>query len=334
MRETRFGRTGVNVPGVGFGTWGHGGAWLEGETPVGWSGHDDRQATAAFLAAHAAGLTHWDTADVYGRGHAEQLIGSLWETIPRESVFLATKVGWIDGDRGHAYHPQQVRDQLETSLRNLATDWIDLYYFHRCEFGPGDQYLDGALEVFHRAREEGKIRFVGLSDWNTSLVARYAERIDPDVVQVYRTVLEDDYAESGLQAWVEARDAGAAFFSPLCHGLLLGLYEEPPVFGEGDHRRDIPGFQDAALLAHLRHCRQEVEKRFAGHPEPVLHALTGALLADAPTACALLGLRRPRHVEAAARVGDPLSPADAEWVRQLYRNLPAGVRPLANPWRQ
>lgn len=306
---------------------------MVGERPVGWSGHDDREATEALLAAHAAGLTHWDTADAYGGGDSERLIGALWKQIPRERVFLATKVGWVPGSHGHAYHPLQVQAQLEASLRNLGTDWIDLYYFHRCEFGPGDQYLDGALEVFHRAREEGKIRWIGLSDWKTPLVARYAERIQPDIVQIYRTVLDDDYAGSGLKAWVEAHDAGVVFFSPLGHGLLLGLYEEPPVFGEGDHRLNIPGFRDPVFLAHLRRCRREVEQRFAGHPEPVLHALTGVLLADSPTASALLGLRRPRHVEAASRVGDPLSPADAEWVRRLYRDLPEGVGPLGNPWR-
>lgn len=322
------------MPGVGVGTWGHGGARMVGDRPVGWSGHDDQQATEALLAAHAAGLTHWDTADVYGNGDSEKLIGALWDRIPRESNFLASKVGWAPGEFGHSYHPKQIRTQLEASLRNLATDRIDLYYFHRCEFGPGDQYLDGAVETFHRLREEGKIRFIGLSDWKTSLVERYADRVDPDVVQIYRNVLEDDYAGSPLEAWVKAHDAGVAFFSPLLHGLLLGRYETPPVLGEGDHRRNVPAFQDAALLAHLRRCRQEVEARFKDHPEPVLHAVSGVLLADSPTACVLLGLRRPAHAEAAAKVGDALSPEDAEWVRKLYRSLPEGVGPVANPWRQ
>jgi aryl-alcohol dehydrogenase-like predicted oxidoreductase len=332
-RKIRLGHIGAEVPAIGFGTWGHGGPWQEGETPVGWSGQDDAQHIEALLVAHAAGLIHWDTADVYGRGHSERLIGALWERVPRESVFLATKVGWVEGRYGHAYHPRQIRAQLEASLRQLATDWIDLYYFHRCEFGPGDVYLDGALAELHRAREEGKIRFIGLSDWQTPRVARHAVRIQPDVVQVYRNVLEDDYAASGLKAWVENNDAGVAFFSPLMHGLLLGRYDAPPALGEGDHRLRVPAFRDLGLLAHLRRCRCEVEARFPEHPEPVLHALTGALLADSPTACVLLGLRRAGHAEAAARVGDALSPADAEWVRRLYNELPEGAGPVLNPWR-
>jgi myo-inositol catabolism protein IolS len=331
--RVRLGRGGAAVPAIGLGTWGHGGAWKAGDLPVGWSGHDDREATAALLAAHAAGITHWDTADVYGHGQAERLIGGLWRLLPRRDLFLASKVGWVAGSAGHAYEPRQIRAQLESSLRNLATEWIDLYYFHRCEFGPGDRYLDGAVETFRRAREEGKIRSIGLSDWNAGLIERYAGRVDPDVVQLHRTVLDDDYAASGLKGWVEANDRGAVFFSPLLHGLLLGLYETAPVFGEGDHRRNMAAFGDPVLLAHFRRCRRAVERRFAAHPQPVLHALTGALLADSPGACVLLGLRRPAQVHAAAQLGEPLSAADAAWVRHLYRDVPAGAGPVVNPWQ-
>ena len=109
-----------------------------------------------------------------------------------------------------------------------------------------------------------------------------------------------------------------AFFSPLRHGLLLGKYEEPTRFPEGDHRNRIAEFGDAAALARLRDCRAAVERRFPQRTDAVLHALTGVLLNDAPTACVLLGMRRRRHAEAAAGLGEPLSAEDAAWVRQLY----------------
>jgi methylglyoxal reductase len=330
--RTRLGRIRAQVPGIGVGTWGHGGAWSSGESPVGWSGHDDRQAVAALVAGHAGGLSHWDTADAYGLGHSESLIGSVWGQVPRASVFLATKVGWVRGAHEHPYDPRQIQTQLESSLRRLATDRIDLYYFHRCDFGGDDRYLDGAVEVFRRAREQGKIRFIGLSDWNTRRIMRYVERVDPDVVQLHRTVLDEEYEESGLKAWVEANDRGAVFFSPLLHGLLLGRDLEPRAFGSGDHRLAMPAFRDAELLAGLRRCREAVEQRFEAHPAPVLHALTGALLADSPDACVLLGLRTPEQARAAAQAGEPLAPADAAWVRGLYRALaPAGA--LASPWQ-
>src|SRR5687768_18379281 len=98
MRMLRFGRTGVQVPAVSLGTWGHGGPHLSerGES-VGWSGHDDARAREALLAAHRAGITHWDTADAYGNGHAEELIGGMWDQVPRGEIFLASKFGWIYG---------------------------------------------------------------------------------------------------------------------------------------------------------------------------------------------------------------------------------------------
>ncbi len=319
MRRVRLGTTGVEVSAVALGTWSYGGEKRVDGRAVGWSGHDDERALGALERAFEVGIDHWDTADVYGEGEAERLIGRVWERVPRERVFLATKVGWNPGPYGHAYDPRQIRERLERSLTLLATERVDLHYFHRCEFGPGDRYLEPAVETFRALRDEGKLRFIGLSDWDPDLVERYAPAVEPDVVQPYRNVLDDGYRTSGLARWVAERGAGAAFFSPLKHGLLLGKYREAPEFGPGDMRSGIPEFGDPRALAHFRRCREAVERRFAGHPQPLLHALVGALLADSPTACALLGLRDRAQVDAAAAIGEPLSAEDAAWVRELYR---------------
>lgn len=332
MRTVELGRTGLEVPAIGLGTWGYGGAWSVGQRPVGWSATADSTALAALREAHAQGLVHWDTADVYGRGKAEALLGRLWAEVPRPEVVLASKVGWMAGDFPHAYHPRQIRHQLETSLARLRTDWIDIYYFHRCDFGPRDALLDDALSTFRELRAEGKIRFIGLSDWHPDLLLRYARRLDPDVVQLHHSVLDDDYRASGIAAWARASGAGVIFFSPLVHGLLIGRGATPRVFDQGDHRRAIPAFSDPALLAHFHAARLAVEARFASEREPLLAALTGALFTDAPEACLLLGLRTCDQVRAAAAVGRALAPEDAAWVRALYRALPASAPPLANPW--
>jgi aryl-alcohol dehydrogenase-like predicted oxidoreductase len=130
----RFGRTNVPVPAVSLGTWGHGGPRVtdEGES-VGWKGHDDQQAKEAIVAAYRAGITHWDTADVYGDGHAEELIGEVWSDVPRADIFVATKFGWDQGPAHHWYDPKHMRDRAERSLRNMRIEVIDLYYFHHCE---------------------------------------------------------------------------------------------------------------------------------------------------------------------------------------------------------
>lgn len=319
MRRIRFGRTDEKVPTVSLGTWGHGGPNTSEGASVGWSGHDDELARQALVAAYRAGITHWDTADAYGAGHAEQLIGSVWEDVPRRKIFLASKFGWVKGPTGRWYDPAFMRSQCEASLRNMRTEVIDLYYFHHCDFGPDNAWLDDALAMMHRFREEGKIRFIGLSDWNASKIMRVIERIDPDVVQPYRNVVDDDYESSGLAAYVDAHDLGVAFFSPLKHGLLLGKYEEPQQFPEGDFRRGVPQFRDPEFIARARRAAAAIRERFASHPEPVLHALVGALLAGNPTATVLLGQRNPRQVEAASEVGEVLTREEGEWVRELYR---------------
>ena len=320
MRKIRFGKTGVEVPAISLGTWSYGGAQGVGKRSDGWSGHDDQDALAALRKAFDSGLRHWDTADVYGNGRSEALIGLLWDSIPREQVFLASKVGWDAGDYEHFYHPQKMRQQLEHSLRNLQTDCLDLYYFHHCNFGPSDQYLDDAVVQMQRFFDEGKARFLGLSDWSATRILKFADYIKPDVIQPCRNIIDDDYASSGLKSWIEDHDIGVAFFSPLRHGLLLGKHIQPPHFGDGDHRQQISAFQDQDFLDHLVSCRRQVEAKFSHLAQPVMTALLGSLLSDTPTGCVLLGMRSPSHVKAAHAAGEEFSPEEAAWVRALYNS--------------
>src|SRR5947207_1210255 len=278
MRTIRFGRTNVEVPTISVGTWGHGGPNTSDGVPVGWTGHDDRQAKEALVEAYRRGMRHWDTADAYGGGHAETLIGVVFaEGVPRKEIFLASKFGWVKGPHDHFYDAGFMRAQCEASLRNMGTDVIDLYYFHHCDFGPQDRYFDDALATMRKLREEGKIRFVGLSDWDARKIMRFIERVDPDCVQPFRNVVDDQYESSGLKKYVDGHDLGVAFFSPLKHGLLLGKYDAPPKFEAGDFRSGIREFGDPEFIARMRRARDEVTRRFPGHPEPVLYALTGAL---------------------------------------------------------
>lgn len=314
MTTVRFGRTGIAVPRISLGTWAYGGENVTADGyDVGWSGHDAAQARAALRRAYELGVTHWDTADVYGNGRSEELLGGMWTEIPRDRIFLATKVGWYKGKHFHYYDPDLVREQLEGSLRRLRTDRIDLYYLHHCDFG---RNFESSLEIVLAAKKAGKIRFVGLSDWDDRKIMKYVDRVNPDVVQPYRNVTHDTFESSGLKAWVEQHDAGVAFFSPLRHGLLLGKYDRPHRFPRGDHRNNDAGFRDPELLADLKRRRDELARKYGD----VLGALVGAILADAPTACALVGQRSPGQVEAAAKAAAlRLDPADAAWVRELYR---------------
>lgn len=319
MNTIRLGRTGVQVSRIAVGTWSFGGVRAVKGRGVGWSGHSDRDALAALRRAFEGGINHWDTADSYGDGASERLIGSIWGQVPREEIFLASKVGWLKGPHRDYYHPEQIRTQLEASLENLHTDVIDLYYLHHCDFGPRDRRLDDAVELMHRFREEGKIRFIGLSDWSAGKILRLTSIVDPDVVQPYRNVLDNSYVTSGLGAYVANNDLGAAFFSPLKHGVLLGKYGRPQEFPEGDLRRRVPEFSDAGRLTLFRRLAATMAKRFPDHPEPVLHALVDSLLADSRTGTVLLGQRNHRQAEAACTLGDPLSVDEALEIARLYQ---------------
>ncbi len=195
---------------------------------------------------------------------------------------------------------------------------VDLYYFHHCNFD-SDAIFEDALDLVRRFRDEGKIRFIGLSDWDSVKIMQYIDRVNPDVIQPYRNVMDDPYKSSGLKNWVEKNNAGIAFFSPIKNGLLTGKYDKPPVFKEGDFRLNVPDFQNIDLLKTLQDNKVKLEEKFVNHPQPVLHGLLGALLSDSPTGCVLLGQRDVIQVKAAAELGETLTDADASWVKKLYK---------------
>lgn len=317
MKQITFGRTNAKVSTISLGTWSYGSGNVSGGRSVGWADQSDTDSRAALIQAWKSDINHWDTADVYGNGRSEKIIGNVWDVVPRQDIFLATKVGWDMGDFDHYYHPKMIKEHIESSLRNLQTDVIDLYYFHHCNFDSNDIFED-AMDLIRRFREEGKIRFIGLSDFNSVKIMKYIDRVNPDVIQPYRNVMDDPYQSSGLKDWVEKNNAGIAFFSPIKNGLLTGKYDKPPVFKEGDFRLNVADFQDEDLLIKLQKNKLKLEEKFSEHPQPVLQGLLGALLTDSPTGCVLLGQRDVKQVKAAAEIGESLSENDATWIKKLY----------------
>lgn len=318
MRKIILGKTGAEVSAISLGTWSYGGANKQGETPVGWEGQNDDDSINALLRCHEIGINHWDTADVYGNGRSEIVIGSLWGQIPRTDIFLATKVGWDIGDYGHFYHPVHMRKQMEQSLINLQTDCVDLLYLHHCNFGKQDEFFNDALETVRRFQEEGKTRFVGLSDWDLFKIMKYIDAAQPDVVQPYRNVKDDTYGPSGLKDWIDKHNSGVCFFSPIKHGLLTGKYTEPVAFGDGDFRTNVNDFTKTDVIKKMQENKILLEDRFSDHPYPVMRGIIDALLFDAPTGCVLLGQRNVEQVNIASTLGEKLFKVDTDWVKSLY----------------
>ena len=318
MRKIILGKTGAKVSTISLGTWSYGGANKQGETPVGWEGQKDADSINALLRCHEIGINHWDTADVYGNGRSEKLIGSLWGQVPRNDIFLATKVGWDIGEYGHFYHPVHMRKQIDQSLINLQTDCVDLLYLHHCNFGKQEEYFNDALETVRRFQEEGKTRFVGLSDWDLFKIMKYIDAAQPDVVQPYRNVKDDTYGPSGLKDWIDKHNSGVCFFSPIKHGLLTGKYTEPVAFGDGDFRTNVNDFTKTDVIKKMQENKILLEDRFSDHPYPVMRGIIDALLFDAPTGCVLLGQRNVEQVNIASTLGEKLFKVDTDWVKSLY----------------
>ena len=209
---------------------------------------------------------------------------------------------------------------MEQSLINLQTDCVDLLYLHHCNFGKQDEYFNDALETVRRFQEEGKTRFVGLSDWDLFKIMKYIDAAQPDVVQPYRNVMDDTYGPSGLKDWIDEHNSGVCFFSPIKHGLLTGKYTEPVAFGDGDFRTNVNDFTKINVIEKMQENKILLEERFSDHPYPVMRGIIDALLTDVSSGCVLLGQRNLDQVTIAATLGEKMSKQDAGWVKSLYFN--------------
>ena len=155
MKYRKLGKSDVSVSEISLGCWTMGGLnWVNG-TPNGWANVNESEVAEAINYAIDHGVNHFDNADVYGNGRAERMLARILGKRTNNFV-IATKIGWFPGTAEHAFEPKHIRHQCEQSLINLKRDYIDLYYFHHGDFGENDKYLDDAIEVMYRLRDEGK----------------------------------------------------------------------------------------------------------------------------------------------------------------------------------
>ena len=191
MNHTLARRTlacGLSVYPVGIGCWAIGGPDTNLGLPMGWSTADDTGSLRGLEAAYQLGANLFDTADVYGHGRSERLLGQLVRQVARDSLVLSSKVGYFAGTAAHPYLPSAMRRQLETTLENLQTDHLDIYFLHNSNFGDDDQYLDGAIGQMRAFQDEGMVKAVGM---------RGPHRFATDRLTVRKQQREDKYARYG-----------------------------------------------------------------------------------------------------------------------------------------
>lgn len=308
---------GITASAIGLGTWSFGGPLLYQGRNEGWGRGSISQERATLMAAFDVGITHLDTADIYGRGRAESTIGSIWAQIPRNAVVLATKIGYLEHNGPHNYEPRIIMQHLTDSLTRLRTQYIDILYLHHCEFGDNWNYLDGARRCLTELKAQGVVRALGLSSWRSDQLLEAAQRFRPDVVQVYRNVADDEFEASGLRAFCQSNGIGSVFFSALKHGLLVGSHRKESLAPD-DFRRNRQEFLDPEVAAQMKARALQLTRRFAGSHSPVLKGLIGSLFVDNITSTCLVGARTPTHLDHVADAAEPVSAADARWISKLY----------------
>jgi aryl-alcohol dehydrogenase-like predicted oxidoreductase len=232
METRRLGTEGLEVSALGLGCMGM--SEFYGTT-------DEGEAVATIRRALDVGVTFLDTADMYGRGANEELVGKAIRG-RRDEVVLATKFGqWRgdDGSRGVRGDPEYVRQALDASLRRLGVGHVDLYYQHRVDFTVPIEETVGALAELVRA---GKVRYLGLSEASPATLRR-AHAVHPiSALQTEYSLWTRDPEDGPLPA---CRELGVGFvaYSPLGRGFLSGRLRSPEDLEEGDFRRNNPRFQ-------------------------------------------------------------------------------------------
>ncbi len=231
-----LGSSGIEVSAMGLGCWAIGGAQI-GDDGVnyGWGGTDDSDSIAAIRRGLERGVDFFDTADVYGAGHSERILGEALGK-DRDRAVIATKFGWTFDEDAHRTHgpkatPEYVRSACEGSLRRLGTDWIDLYQLHI-----GDLDLAAADEVadeLEKLREEGLIRAYGWSTDDVERAARWLGRPGYVAVQHNLNVFED---AAEMIELCEREGLASINRNPLCMGFLSGKYTKASRVAPGDFR--------------------------------------------------------------------------------------------------
>lgn len=308
MDHRSLGRSGLSVSAIGLGCMG----MSEFYGPS-----DDEQSLATLAAALDLGINFFDTADMYGVGHNERLLGRFLKG-RRDQVILATKFGNVRGPNGERLGvsgtPDYVRSACDASLERLGIDTIDLYYQHRVDPKTPIEETVGAMKGLVEA---GKVRFLGLSECSVATL-RKAHAVHPiSAVQIEYSLWSRDPEEDMLAA---CRELGVAFvaYSPLGRSFLTGAVTSPDTLAADDFRRANPRFSGDALKVNL--TLVEALKDFAAAKGATSAQIALAwILNKQDNVIPIPGTRRQKYLEenvAATRIR--LSPEEVATLDALF----------------
>ena len=294
MKYHVLGKTDLSVSAVGLGSWALGGGADWGPTSF-----EDAQATVS--AALASGINLIDTAPIYGE--SEQILGRCL-TGKRTQVLLATKCGltkngsWTD----HDLRPQTITAQLENSLKNLRTDYIDLYLIHY----PDPQIpWPTVLETLAKLKEQGKIRTIGTCNTPPDTLREMAQTGLLSCVQDEYSLLHASKGQTVLKICQEY-DLGFLAYGTLCGGILSGKYKREPNLRRADARNYFYKCYKGESFATVQNKIQQVRELAACKKVSAAEIATAWVLAQPGVTCALTGARHADQISRNAQAADLL----------------------------
>ena len=229
MKYRKLGRTHLLVSEIGVGSWGISGR--------GYGPTDDTESIRTLHKALDLGVNFIDTADSYGDGHSEELIGKVLKERGDKETIIATKFGWDFYGRG-GIKSNLKRDYIffavEGSLKRLGRDWIDLYQVHNSRPDAIKEY--DVYETLEKLKKQGKIRFYGVSAFYLNDGIEAIKTGNPDTIQVVYNILDQ---EAGNELFPQALNYNIGIIArePLASGIISGKYDENSKFPKSDHRR-------------------------------------------------------------------------------------------------
>jgi aryl-alcohol dehydrogenase-like predicted oxidoreductase len=324
-----LGRSGLRISRLGFGSWAVGG----GGWAYGWGPQDDSTSLTTMRRALERGVNWIDTAAVYGLGHSEKVVGQLLREIPdadRPYVFTKCGLVWSPQDRmrepRRILTPESIRKECESSLRRLGIERIDLYQFHWPD--ESGTPVEDSWDTMVQLVQEGKVRAIGVSNFDVDLLARCNAIRRVDSLQPPFSLI--NRGAGGAQIpWSAGHHTGVICYSPMQSGLLTDTFtvDRASSFADDDWRRRAPEFQEPRLRRNLQ-LRDALRPIARRHDTSVSSIAIAWTLAWPGVTGSIVGARTPEQVDGwigAASIA--LTPEDVDEIATAIERTGAGAGP-------